>query len=575
MRHVIWLGEHIGQRLAGTEEERKTIDFLEKVLGEYGVPVDILEFQGYISVPKSAELRIVEPENRTIECSCYAQVASTSPDGIVAELAYVGSGGLNDYKNLDTKGKITLAELSYSPPRPEKVRIAEKFGAVGQVQINWGGTALPLGTVKNIWGNPMPENIGSMPNIPAVGVRKADGEYLKAICAGGKARVWLKADCWRGWRRLSQVVAEIKGSVEHDRFVLVNGHFDAWGAASTCNATGNSLMLELARAMAKNRKQLRRGVRFAWWTGHETGIMVGSTFYVDNFWSDIRENCVAYMNCDSPGMKGTVYYSPTSTKEAERLHLDTIKEILGEEELKGGLAIETVFGRRPRKVGDQSVFGVGVPSLVGSTAYPLGMATLGEWYHSVDDTPDKVGLEPLAKAMKMYAALVLRICNARVLPFEFVSVADELIARLTDLQEEAKEVFDLSPLIERAKQLRARATKLDRISRKIALDFEKGRKSKKSEERADTINASLMKLSRILIPIDYTTVDKREQDTYGRTGLDKPIPLLNPVLDLAKMDRDTDEFKTLRTKLVRDRNKVLDGLDEANLLIENTLKAFS
>jgi hypothetical protein len=413
------------------------------------------------------------------------------------------------------------------------------------------------------------------PNIPAVGIKKIDGEYLKDLLNRQKVRVWLKAIAWRGWGKIRNVVAEVKGTDEPEKFVLVHGHYDAWGAATTCNATGNALMLELARVFAKHRKNLKRSVRFAFWSGHETGIMDGSTWYLDNFWEDINKNCIANINCDSPGLKDTVHYAPTNVAEAKGFHLETIRDILGEEEAKAIEFVESELGRRPRKVGDQSFFGVGVPSMAGVTAPLPGKPSLGDWYHSVEDTPDKVDLNAQDKCTKMYAALVQRLCNYPILPFEFVSVADELLSTLSDLQEKGKETIDLKTIIEKADAFKVKANMLQvEIQRKFA-QYEKRRGEERFEESVKYINNCLMKLSRFLIPVSYTTVCKYEQDTYGRSGLDKPLPSLQPIADLAKLDTESSEFKALKTKLIRNRNRVSDALDNAIELITYTLARIS
>ncbi|MFQ6075350.1 MAG: M28 family peptidase [Candidatus Bathyarchaeia archaeon] len=272
-KHVLWLDKNVGQRLAGTPEERKAAEYFRKTLEGYGVPVRWFEFDAHISIPKEAELKILSPVEKEIHCSCFAQIKSTPPGGIRGELVYVGQGGVEDYKDRDVRGKITLADLSYTPPRPEKVRLTELFGAIGQIMINWSDPefrVLPLGTVKRIWGNPTPETIGEMPNIPAVGITRADGEWLKELCGKGHVEVWMRAEAWRGWGKVVELDAHVEGTLEPELYPLVGGHYDAWGPAATCNATGNAMLLELAQVFAKHRRSLRRSVRFAWWTAHET-----------------------------------------------------------------------------------------------------------------------------------------------------------------------------------------------------------------------------------------------------------------------------------------------------------------
>jgi hypothetical protein len=569
-KHIEWLDKNVGQRLAGTPQERKTARYFKQVLKSYGIPAKIFKFDAYISIPKTSELKLLKPERKTIECSCYSQIASTSPGGIEGELIYVGQGGRDDYKGLDVKGKITLAELSYSPPRPEKVRLAESFGSIGQIQINWSPKefrVLPLGTVKRVWGNPTPETIHEMPNIPAIGVTRADGEYLKELCSKGIVRVWMRAEAWRGWGKVVQPVAEVRGTAEPEYFVLANGHYDAWGPAATCNATGNTLLIELARVFSKYKKKLRRSVRFAWWTAHETGIMDGSTWYLDNFWRDLDEHAIAYMNCDSPGMKDTLHYGPVSSEETARFHLETVKDVLGDDEAK----IAASLLERPPKTGDQSFFGIGVPSISGATVPPPGKPVLGWWYHSAEDTPDKVDLDAFAKAMRMYAALIFRLCNSPILPYDFTAVAEKMIRTLSELNEKGRGSVDLSPLVREAKRLRVRTEALQKSIDGLERRLSKHKETKELRDASNKVNRCLMRLSRILMPVNYTFVGKYEQDTYGRTGLGRPIPMLQPVIELSTMSPESDEYKLLKTRLVRDRNKVWDAIIQAIELLDQTL----
>jgi hypothetical protein len=573
-KHVEYLTANAPQRLSGTPEEKLAVEYFRKTLEGYGVKPDVHEFDGLVSFPGDSELLILSPERRAIPSQAYAHITSTPLEGIEAEVVYVGSGGTRDYEGLDVRGKLTLAELSYAPPRPEKIRIAELHGAVGQIQMNWGmpdSKVLPLGTTKSVWGNPTPETIKMMPRIPAISISRADGLWLKGLCQRGTVKVWMRAEALRSWKPITEITGDIQGSAESEKFVLVGGHFDAWGGGVTCNATGNAMLLELARVFSKYRSYLRRGVRFAWWTAHETGIMEGSTWYVDNFWSDLNRNAVAYMNCDSPGMRDTTVYLCSSSAEAMKFHLETIRETFGP------MPIQT---RRPVKTGDQSFFGLGLPSIEGRTIHPketvesLGGATLGWWYHSIQDTLDKADKGALETLMKAYAVLISRLCNSIVLPFDFVPLADEFIKVLSEINERCNKVLPLRNAIRLAEALRERAVKLNA---EIAATLEKCRntdlrRERQMEGRIRALNCCLMRLSRILNPINYTLVGRYDQDTYGSSDLAQPVPILQPALRLAGLNPNTSEFRALKTKLVRENNKVCDALEDAVSVIESTLE---
>ena len=106
-----------------------------------------------------------------------------------------------------------------------------------------------------------------------------------------------------GWYRQPLPVVEIKGREEPEKFVLLHGHYDSWDVGVGDNATGDATLLEIARVLWAHRDQLRRSVRIAWWPGHSTGRYAGSTWFADRFAIDLDENCVAQINCDSPGCR--------------------------------------------------------------------------------------------------------------------------------------------------------------------------------------------------------------------------------------------------------------------------------
>ena len=63
-------------------------------------------------------------------------------------------------------------------------------------------------------------------------------------------------------------------------------------------AGSDASILEMARVLQAQQSRLERGVRFAWWPGHSFGRYAGSTWYVDRFWADLDQHCVAYTNLD-------------------------------------------------------------------------------------------------------------------------------------------------------------------------------------------------------------------------------------------------------------------------------------
>ena len=177
MKHTRYLSEELPDRYSGNANERKAAAYLEQTLQEAGVPVTMNEIDGYVSHPVGSRLMVLSSENLEIPSIPFMNIPNTPPEGIEAELVDVGAGGEDELASKDIRGKIIMAESSYSPPRQEKIRLATARGAVGALIAHWGLEEHKLmvrGNAKAVWGNPDLETIELMPKIPALGITKAD-----------------------------------------------------------------------------------------------------------------------------------------------------------------------------------------------------------------------------------------------------------------------------------------------------------------------------------------------------------------------------------------------------------------
>jgi hypothetical protein len=79
-----------------------------------------------------------------------------------------------------------------------------------------------------------------------------------------------------------------------------------------------------------------------------------------------------------------------------------------------------------------------------------------------------------------------------------------------------------------------------------------------------------MRHSRILIPVLYTTSGRFGQDPPARKI--KFLPLLQAVEELSVSNPEGGQYKALKTKLVRERNRVIFSLNEALRTIRETIE---
>jgi hypothetical protein len=292
--------------------------------------------------------------------------------------------------------------------------------------------------------------------------------------------------------------------------------------------------------------------------------MVGSSWFVDNNWDRLREHAVAYLQIDQPACAGTTRWSSASNVELKRFHQSVEGRILGS---------RPYAWRRAVKTGDSSFFGLGVPMLAAQGAYTedelkkTALANLGWWHHSIENTIDKLDFGFMAAHLQVYAGYLWELCTAIVLPFEFVSVADQFIERLGQLQPGTGSI-GLETAAERATAFRQAAGRLDAAAQEWRARYAQGETT--DESAADILNACMKRLSRTLVPLASTAKGTYGHDPYGYTPQGTMIPSLFDAPRLAEMP-DREDRWMLETQLVRARNRIADALGDCRRDIDDTL----
>jgi len=561
-------------RETGGPDERAAVDYIATTLQGHGIATRLHEFRGFVSFPREATLEVVAPEPMTLPCRPRSFGASTPPEGLEGELVFVGSvaedrttmifartGEESEYEGIDARGKVVLGTAG----GPDGVKRAMEHGAIAYLHM-WpsGEDAIHEMIVTSIWGTPTPESIGRLPTIPALSLKKADGERLRALGARGPVRVRIRARTETTWRTLPLLVADVAGA--EPEFLLVGAHIDSWYEGITDNATGDVCLMEMARVAHQHRRHLRRGLRFAWWPGHSHGRYAGSTWYADAAFDELRQRALGYLNIDSPGVRETAIFDCRyNMGEVEDLTRQAVLEVTG----------QSPNVRRPFKAGDQSFWGIGLPSLGAFRMLPLdhpdratvGGSGAGWWWHTPADTLDKADPEILAQDTALYLTIAARLVVPPVLPFNFVPAAGDFVTLLGELHEAAGGVLALDDLVARATRLQGLAARLEGV-RAAAAASVPARPRGKTAARIARLNRGLMRLSRILNPVLYTVEGPYHHDPALQVPL---LPGLQRVRALARLDPASDAYGFLRTRLVRERNRVADALQAAIEHVEELL----
>jgi N-acetylated-alpha-linked acidic dipeptidase len=285
-----------------------------------------------------------------------------SADGDVSgQLVFVNYGLPEDYETLakmgiDVKGKIVIAKYGRSW-RGIKPKVAYEHGAIGCIIYSdpaddgySAGDVYPKGAYKNEYGvqrgsvmdmviypgDPLTPGVGATKDakrmdrkdaptilkIPVLPISYHDAQPLLAALDGtvaprnwqgalpityhigpGKAMVHLKLEFNWDMVQAYDVIAKIKGTVWPDEWVMRGNHHDAWVNGASDPISGQSAMLDEAKALGdllKTGWKPKRTIIYCSWDGEEPGL-VGSTEFAEEHAAELQQKAVVYINSDTNG----------------------------------------------------------------------------------------------------------------------------------------------------------------------------------------------------------------------------------------------------------------------------------
>ncbi len=549
-------------RLSGEPDERRAFEHVEGVLRGFGLTTQWIDHDAFISLPGAARMEITAPGREALPCITHAFAVPTGPEGIEGDLVYAGQGTAEEYARAGARGKIALVEgLGIGG----KVRGGEQQGATAQIFIH--GEYTHETSVSPLWGPPTPETAHLLPKTPSFSVNRSSGARLKELLKSGPVRVRAWGEVTTGWRKIPLLAGDLPGQIEPDRFVLLSSHLDSWHYGAMDNGSANATMLEVLRILAARPR--RRGIRIAFWSGHSHGRFAGSAWYADHYWHDLYRHCVAHVNSDSTGGRGaTVLEEVPVMAETKGLAAELIASLGGQQ----------LHGKRIGRFADQSFTGIGLPSIFGTfseqdasnpeTRRGLSLfehasgraAGLGWWWHTTEDTVDKVDEALLARDTKIYVAAVFRLANSPALPLDYAAAAREFRDLLTRYQQDAQGRLDLSDETAAAAALEGHAKRLNEALAQAEAAGDEGRLRR--------LNDAVMRLGRLLVPAGYTVRGPFEHDLGMPLGA---LPALSQAGAPGGMGPVGNDAHALHAGLRRQANRVRFALEEASATIEAVL----
>jgi N-acetylated-alpha-linked acidic dipeptidase len=534
VRHAREIVRH--QRPSGSPGEFAAIDYIVTTLRSEAIPVEVYEFSAYLSDPVRASFRIEPSAGRGAQefpALTQAFSASTGASGVSGELVDCGKGEAADYGKVDVRGKIVLLD---GLADPDGVQAAQQAGAAGAVFAASSDRVNEM-TVGPVWGTPEPDDLRVLPRIPSLAVSREAGVEIRRRLSAGPVRVNLSTEVATGWKTLRLPVASIRSARDPEGFVLVGGHIDGWHHGATDEGASNAAMVEMARIFYRHRSELERGLKLAWWPGHSNGRYAGSTWYADRFWLELRRHALAYLNIDGVGQKDASLFSVSATAELEPLGRALVKEQAGVEPRL----------ERPGRNSDQSFYGVGLPLLQFNHSRS---ADLGYWWwHTPEDTFDKIDFDVLATDTRLYVAALHRLVAGAQPPLQLSAATAELADLLAQRSRTSERLLELKPAVELAERLHNLAVSLDD-------------QLQREPPRLDPPELA-RRLVSFLRPLNRVTYQERGPYHQDPALERARLPGLAALGGFAELESRPDLAGFTRAYLIRELNRLLDHLDQA------------
>ena len=533
-------------KLSGTPEELESFRYLQTQMQGFGYNTRLIEHDAYISLPGRARVIV---DGRVLRCITHSMSVSTP--GVSAELIYVGEGTAAEFDAAKVAGKIALVD---GIATDEVAAFASAAGAIGQLHISPNEHLYEM-CVSPVWGSPSQHTRSNLPSTVICSVPSDEGANLRARCEPGETvNVSMQAEVDTGWRKTPLLIAELSSlAAEADEpFVLFSGHHDTWHYGVMDNGGANATMLEAARLLAAHRGEWRRGLRICFWSGHSHGRYSGSAWYADEYWNELEQRCIAHVNVDSTGGEGSsVLTNSGVVDELKAVAFEAIEAVSGQKHA----------GRRHGRAADQSFWGIGIPSMFGSLSHqppgPVKMLTaLGWWWHTPHDTIEHIDPKNLVRDTRIVLRVLRRLLTSRILPYDYTAYAGSFADEIARLKEQLGDRLDISALETAVSALRNNAANLLTKS-KSAADVD-----------ASRINTALMRASRRLVPLNYTTGERFHHDS----ALPHPVwPSLEGIRQLARQPEGSGELAFYAVHARQTRNRIAHALSEANAELEAVL----
>lgn len=339
-------------------------------------------------------------------------------------VVFVGYGWIdekqNDYKDLDVKGKIVIAQFGVPNSddpyanivgSAKKGEFAAKHGAAAFVQLY--NLKFPWGAITNFMGGEKlslaPESQANA-DMPQIWVSNA---HLKKFAKETLSTLSMNVSEVTKKRVMSQnVIGVLEGTdpVLKNEYIVLTAHFDHVGtgkkngkvtASDTIfngardNAFGTTALLSAVKSFTA--KRTKRSILFIAYTGEEIGLL-GSKYYAEHPLLPLKQ-CVFNLDCDGAGYNDTTKVTVIGLDRTDaQAQIEAGSKAYGLTAINDPAPEQNLFDRSD----NVNLAAKGIPAPDFAPGFTAFDAEINKFYHQVSDSPETVNYNYLLKFCQAY-----------------------------------------------------------------------------------------------------------------------------------------------------------------------------
>ena len=388
--------------------------YIENKLAGYGLTVKREPVKVISAWPNSYKVTVDVTGSATREIVSFPAMwtVATPTDGVQAELAYVGDGTKSNFDTTNVSGKIVLID-SKAPQGYQQtmganytnaLATAVQKGAIGFIVAD---LEIPVPKITHGAGRP-----GALLQIPGVMCGKSEGDYLRGLVQSGKnPKVKMMLDLPYQQYTNDNVYAVLPGNASTDETIIVCGHYDTTFTGALDNNGGVATILGLAKYFAqKPRESRNRDIMFLFIFGHDTLFNIGHKAFADNH-KDLLKKAIT-VDVDHPVTGFKYVYDRTQGKWVTtsewpmKMISATSNPLLTMAAFslyKWGLLPVTTFLPVPGQGANNGDF------IAAGAAGVFTGINLPYYYHTIDDTPEKLSVKQIETSFPYHVEIVENI----------------------------------------------------------------------------------------------------------------------------------------------------------------------